>query len=202
MNLLSVVETIGTLTGVVSIYCNTQQKAWGWLLGIVSILAYLFVFWEVFLFADFALHVVYLIMSIYGYYHWLYGNPEKHAVSRRLPVTKAPKIEIAILLLLSMVGTWIGGFLMQKYLPQNTFPYTDAFITSFSLAGTWLATQKRIENWLVWFFTDVVCVYLYLQKGLMLTAFLYGLYTILALYGYVTWKKSLKAQKKVPMKVV
>ncbi|MCS7005667.1 MAG: nicotinamide riboside transporter PnuC [Cytophagales bacterium] len=196
MSLLSVVEVIGTLTGIISIYCNTQQKAEGWILGIISILAYLFVFWEVFLFADFLLHVIYLIMSIYGYYHWLYGNPEKQAECRKLPVTKAPAIELFILIFLSIISTWISGFLMQKYVPKNTFPYTDAFITSFSLAGTWLTTQKRIENWIIWFITDIVCIYLYLQKRLILTAVLYGIYTILAMYGYLKWKKSLKYNLK------
>jgi len=195
MTWLQGVEIAGSLTGIIAIYANTQQKAWGWLVGMISIIAYLIIFWEVYLFADFFLHGIYLTMSMYGWYHWLYGNQDLQKNSSVLLVSQVKISETIILLLAGIFGTMAGGYLMQNHLESNTFPYADAFISSFSLVGTWLTAQKKLESWLVWIIVDIVCVYLYYHKQLYLTAGLYGIYTVLAVYGYRAWSQDMLAYR-------
>jgi nicotinamide mononucleotide transporter len=73
-----------------------------------------------------------------------------------------------------------------------SFPFLDATLTGLSILGTWLATRRKIENWIVWIGVDIVYVGMYVQKALWGTAALYLVFIILALKGYIDWRKYLK----------
>ena len=78
-----------------------------------------------------------------------------------------------------------------------SFPYIDALTTGFAVMTTYLVAQKVLENWLYWVVIDFVSIYLYFQKGLMLTSGLFILYVFMALSGYFMWRKKMQ-QTTVP----
>ncbi|MBC7211112.1 MAG: nicotinamide mononucleotide transporter, partial [Pseudomonas sp.] len=68
-------------------------------------------------------------------------------------------------------------------------PWLDAALTGFSLvAQLWMA-QKRLQCWALWVVVDVIFVGLFLYKGLYLTAALYALFTLIAVRGWLEWRR-------------
>jgi nicotinamide mononucleotide transporter len=91
---------------------------------------------------------------------------------------------------------WSGLFLIIHYLLVNhtssDVPLIDAFLTSGSLLATYMSAQKWLENWLLWIFVNILYIALYIYKDLHLTALLYGLFIVLAVFGWVQWSKKIK----------
>ena len=72
---------------------------------------------------------------------------------------------------------------------DSTVPYADSFTTALSIVGMWMLARKYIEQWWVWCVVDVASSALYIYKGLYLTAILYAVYAIIAIFGYLKWKE-------------
>jgi nicotinamide mononucleotide transporter len=81
---------------------------------------------------------------------------------------------------------------LTSRLPGTALPYVDSATTTVSLIAQWMMTRKLLENWLIWTAVDVVYVGMFIYKGLYLTAFNYGIYLALAVFGYLAWKRSLQ----------
>jgi nicotinamide mononucleotide transporter len=96
---------------------------------------------------------------------------------------------------LAGIGVVVWALLgtITSRLPGTALPYVDAATTTVSLLAQWMMTRKLIENWLIWIAVDVVYVGMFIYKGLYLTAFNYGIYLVLAVMGYIAWKRSLAA---------
>ena len=64
---------------------------------------------------------------------------------------------------------------------------TDAFTTALSIIALWALAQKYAEQWLLWLVVDLVCCALYVHKGIPFKAAIYGLYSLMAIFGYRKW---------------
>ncbi len=74
---------------------------------------------------------------------------------------------------------------------QAALPYIDSFTTWGAIVTTWMVTRKILENWIYWFVIDAVSVYLYVSRGLFLTAVLFLIYLVLIVIGYRTWRRDM-----------
>ncbi len=183
------IELFAVLFGIllsIAVYCNTREVVWGWPLGIVSVILSAILFYDVRLYADWVLQVIYVVLGFYGWYVWLYGSSKQSALS----VSRLSRNRLPTLLVMGGVGMLIIGYLFDRYTDAELV-YWDAFTTSFSLVGQYLLARKKIENWLLWIVVDAVASGIYVYKELYLIALLYFLYLGLAVYGYRTWQKSL-----------
>ena len=178
------IELLGALTGILCVYLNAKENIWGWPIGIVSVACYVIVFWNAFLFGDFLLHIIYVILGFYGWYYWLYGGKKKDA----LPISVSPKKELLFFGALGSILILPIGWLLSLY-PNASVPYWDATTTIFSLLAQWQLARKRLENWLTWLFVDTLCVVIYYYKELYITSGLYFVYLILATLGYLEWRR-------------
>lgn len=184
------IELWGTVFGLICVFLNTKENIWAWPTGIVSVSLYVYIFWEAELLGDFGLHIVYVVLGFYGWYHWLYGGDAQ----TQLPISlSAPKELMWLLGGVGVITTIALGYAFQEY-TNNEFPYGDATTTIFSLIAQWQLTQKRIENWLVWIFVDIIASIIYYHKGLYITTALYLIYLILATAGYLQWRKTYRLQ--------
>ncbi len=130
----------------------------------------------------------YLIVSIYGWYHWVAGarvNKEK-----KLPVTRIPLTSVIILTILFII-LWACIYFILSRFTDSDVPVGDAFTTAGGIIGTWMLARKRLENWLVWIIVDAVAAVLYFYKGMYPTVILYIIFAVIALFGYLKWKKDL-----------
>ena len=173
------------LLAIAYILLAIRQSIWCWPAAFLSTLIYVVLFYDVSLLMDSALNAYYLIMAVYGWYSWKYGGKlqEKELEITTYGITKNIKI-IAILTVISFVF----GYVMSNYTKAD-FAYMDSFTTVFAVFTTYMLTKKVIENWIYWIVIDAVSIYIYIQKGLNLTAVLFVIYTVLAFVAYRKWKE-------------
>jgi nicotinamide mononucleotide transporter len=134
------------------------------------------------------INAYYFAMSIYGWYIWTRKVDATHFT----PVTKMTKRE-HVWSILIFVATLLFVFGVYEYFEKwnNWTAYVDTITTAIFFVGMWLMARKKIENWIFWIVGDIISVPLYFYKGLTLTSFQYLLFTIIAVFGYFAWKKSL-----------
>ncbi len=181
-------ETLGVLTGIAGVWLTIRQHVWCWPVGIVSVSVFAGIFFQARLYGSAALQLVYVLLSVYGWYAWKHpGRGE-----RTLPVTRMPAAWRWVLGGAALAGTaGVGVFLRDR--TDAVLPFIDAGTTSFSLAAQVMATRKWIENWAVWIAVDLVYTGMYLSQGLRQTAALYVVFLVLAVLGYREWRSSLRA---------
>lgn len=187
MNLLewSALEVIAAAFGVISVYLSTRQNIWSWPTAIVNVALYTVVFYQGRLYGQMGLQPIYLALSVYGWYQWLHGG-EQHT---ELRVSRAGPRLLGVLAVLSLV-LWLA---LAAVLRQTdaALPWLDALLTTTSLVAQWMMTRKILENWLIWIAVDVVYVPMFVSQGLYATAVLYAAFLVLAVMGYVEWRRSL-----------
>ena len=178
-------ETAGVLVGLVYLWLEYRASVWLWAANVVMPAIYIFIYAESGFYADMGINVYYLVASIYGWAVWRY---RKVGESHELPITHTPRRAIAPL---TVAGAACWGAILFVLLrwTDSTVPYGDSFTTAASIVALYMLAHKYVEQWLVWIVVDVVCCWLYIGKGLYPTAALYGLYALLAAFGYRRWLK-------------
>ena len=183
MNLL---EIFAAVTGALSVWLSVRQHIWSWPTAIVNVVAYTFVFHDAKLYADMALQVVYAVLSLYGWYSWLYGGAGRTPL---LPTRVPPRVAVW-LSILAITATGVIGTVLHRT-TDAALPYVDSFLSSASLVAQWMMTRKLLEHWLVWITVDVLYVGMFVYKELYVTAALYAVFLALAARGYVEWRRTM-----------
>ncbi|MFS2157181.1 nicotinamide riboside transporter PnuC [Pseudomonas sp. Pseusp122] len=182
---MSGLELLASALGVIAVWLTVKQNVWCWPIGLVMVLLYSWIFFDVKLYSDMLLQVIYAVLQIYGWVLW----------SRRQQ-TSARAVSVLTLqgmlpgLAAGAVASIVLGAAMAHF-TDAAQPWLDAALTGFSLvAQVWMA-QKRLQCWPLWILLDVIFVGLFLYKALYLTAALYGLFTLLAVLGWREWRRAL-----------
>ena len=186
---MSTLEWIAALAGAVSVYLSARENIWSWPTAIVNVGLYIIVFHRTGLYSDMGLQVVYLVLSIYGWYQWLYGGTNR----TELTVSRARAREWLIATPIALVF-WIALARYTATLPGVALPSLDAALATISLVAQWMMTRKIIENWILWIVADIVYVPMYVYKGLPVTAVLYAVFLVLAVIGLRSWWRSYRAR--------
>lgn len=159
---------------------------------------YLFVYYNAGLYADFAINIYYLVIAIYGWFTWKYGNKKfvgKDKGYEELKISHTPK-RLYPLFAISTGATWWAIAWILKHYTDSTVPYWDAFTTALSIIGMYMLAHKYVQQWWVWFVVDITSSLLYIYKELYFTAALYAVYTIIAIFGYYKWLALMQKEKK------
>jgi nicotinamide mononucleotide transporter len=186
---MDILELAGVATGIVAVWLTTRQRIWCWPIGIVSVLLFVAVFARARLYGAMGLQVVYAGLCAYGWYSWVRGGADnaRLRVSRTSPRVLAMAAGAGVLAT-GALALWLGRA------TNESLPLTDAAATAFSLVAQALQTRKLIENWWVWMAVDVVYVGMSLSQGLVWTAGLYAVYTVLAVAGLRDWRRSIAVE--------
>ena len=182
-------EILGSLFSFVYLYFSIKQNIWLWPLGIVSSAMYAWVFFNAHIYADMALQFYYVFISIYGWYLWHFNKAGQK--TGQLTVQFTGKKLWCYLILITLVLFLIISQILVHF-TNSEIPYWDAFTTAASITATWMLAKKYIDHWLIWIVVDLVSSALYFYKGLYFTILLYLVYTIMAIVGYLQWKKDIK----------
>lgn len=186
--LMTVLEILAVVFGLLSVYFTVKQKIWCWPTGLIMVGIYIYIFFNVKLYSDMMENVLYVFLQIYGWYFWVYGNKNK---KNTVPVTRLKATGIVFWSMIIVAGTAILGFIMATK-TDASLPYLDALTTVMSLTAQIIMSQKKLENWVLWITVDVLALFIYSYKGLYLTTGLYAVFLILAISGFIEWRKSMK----------
>lgn len=189
-------EIIAASLGLVSVWYAKKADILTYPSGIVSVLLYVYICFKAQLYADMGINAYYFVFSIYGWIIWSRKDENKEELSVTYSGRKTWLISIGVFLIsLVIIQILLRIFKADDAVYWSTFvPYTDTFTTAVAIVGMWLMAVKKVENWLFWIATDIVSVPLYLYKGLVFTSFQYFVFLILAVLGYIEWRKLAKEQ--------
>ncbi len=181
---LALTEVLGFVTGAWCVWLLVEENIWNWPIGIANNVFYVVVFFRARLFADMSLQVVYIVLSVIGWYLWLHGGAGHGRLAVRRTRWREGVVIAAVVVALTVAGT---AFLRTV---RDSAPFLDALTTSMSLAAQYMLTRKLIENWHLWIAVDVIYVGLYASRALPLTAVLYAIFLTMCVVGLRQWRRS------------
>lgn len=180
-----VIEAIGFVITIVSIFLATRENVWYYPTGIASVLLYTWIYFDAKLYAESALQLIWLVLLIYGWYHWLRGGRNR----TELPVTRTPSWGWLTALSTGLLMTGVIVMIQRNY-TDNPAPFVDSSIAAWSIVAQWMTARKWLENWFFWLVVNAIAVPLYITRELWLTAVLYGILFVLAIEGWRKWRVS------------
>ena len=182
-------EFVAVIFGVASVLYSRKENILVYPTGIINTVLYTwfcFFWWN--LYAEGSLNFYYTIMSIYGWILW--AKKKKDGTGHKLEITKSSIKEWMIALVFFCVCYVVLYIVLKKY-TNSTVPLGDAFASASAYTGMWLMAKKKIENWIWWVITNIASIPLYFIKGAVFTSFQYIIFLILAVMGYISWRKKL-----------
>ena len=185
----NIIELLGAILGLLYIFFSIRQSILTWPTGLLASLLYTWVFYESGFYADMGLQVYYVVISIYGWYYWLKGGDSKNSSKQNDLAIQKTSTHLMFKLVAIIVA--IYGVLLYVLLnfTDSDVPFMDSLTTALSIVATWMLAKKYIEHWLIWIFVDALSAGLYVYKNLWPTVVLFAVYTIMAVFGYLEWKK-------------
>lgn len=179
-------EITAVVFGLLSVWFAKKNHILVFPTGLVStsIFVYLLIQWQ--LLGDLMINIYYFIMSLYGWYYW--SRQKNNQTVHEISYLTTKEWWISGLLL---IGSLV--FVASVYLFFGKFnqvsDYVDTFTTGVFFVGMWQMAKRKIENWWCWILGDIISVPLYFYKGYTFTSIQYLVFTIIAIYGYLAWKK-------------
>ena len=194
-NLNIAIEAIAILFSVFSVIYSLKNKVWVFPTGIISTLLFVYLLFKWGLLGDMIVNAYYFIMSVYGWYIWTKKVDETHVT----PISYTNKKE-HITTVFIFTGTLIFIYMVYTVFGKwnDWTAYVDTFTTGLFFVGMWLMAKRKIENWIYLLIGDLISVPLYFYKGYTLSSILYIIFTVIAIFGYLEWKKNLN-RKIVPV---
>lgn len=196
-------EIIAVVASLASTFFSVHRSVWAWIFGIIGVIAYARIFWDINLYGDMTLQGMYLLQSVYGLYYWIYRKPEQsiHLTTNDiLDEAPAPERVVSVSrisydeILWSVLGISIvfGGMLgILTHTGTASMPVVDALTTALSLVANALMARKILETWYLWIVADSLLVFIFWYKNLYLSAANYAIFLIFAIWGWYSWRKQL-----------
>ena len=182
-------ELTAIFFGLLSVWFAKKNKIWVFPTGIINTAIYVYLLWKWSLLGDMMINFYYVVMSIYGWYHWTRkkDNIVEFPISRMTLAEKKWSLIIFVLTILFVVAvyTFFGKF-------THWTSYVDTMVTGIFFVGMWLMARRKIENWILWIIGDIISIPMYFVKGYSFTSIQYLIFTIIAFYGYLEWKRTLQ----------
>jgi len=182
-NLITILEIIAFLCGTTYVILAAKENILCWIYGGISVIIYSYIFYFSNLLAESFLQIFYLAISLNGFLSW--NKKNKKEIKSMKPAQHLKIITAGTII------TIIISFILIN-LSKSSYPIIDSFTTSFGIIATFLTAKKILENWIYWMSINIFSIYIYIEKGLLITSSLYLTYTILAIYGYIQWKNQLQ----------
>jgi nicotinamide mononucleotide transporter len=191
-------EILGFVTGAASVLLAVRESAWNWPVGIANNIFFLILFWHARLYADAILQIVYIVISVFGWWNWVWGGVGR----TELPICKTTVRSGILLTIITVAATALLAGVLRRF-TDSAAPLGDGVTTALSLTAQYMLSRKLLENWWVWMAADMIYIALYCYRSLYLTGVLYVLFFAMCIAGYAGWRKSfLSPDEEVPQKAV
>lgn len=183
-------EFIAVAFGIASVMLSRLENIWVYPTGIVNTTIYIYLSIVAGLYAEASVNFYYTVMSMVGWVFWA----QKKAGEKVLHITRSSQQEWLIALVFFSLCWAILFFVLKKF-TDSTVPIADGFASAAAYTGMWLMARKKLENWLWWIVTNIASIPLYFVKGFVFTSFQYFVFLVLAILGYVEWRRKLAVRR-------
>ncbi len=212
-----VLEFIAALFGIISVIYARKENILVFPTGIISTAIYVYMLSQWSLYGDLIINVYYTMMSIYGWYMWhKVIDDQNHHISISRTNLKDKIIAFGIFLFTSIFVIVVYRY--YNVMPNNlgftdsilfatnnltsgsiedfriVTPFLDTFTTGIFFAAMWLMANKKLESWTLWIVGNIVSIPLYFVKGYGFTGIQYSVFLILAILGYMEWRRQIESR--------
>ena len=184
-----VLEVTAIVFGLLSVWFAKKDNIWVFPTGIINTVIYTYLLWKWSLLGDMMINFYYAVMSVYGWYHWT----RKKDYVVEFPISRMNAYEKKVSVVL-FIGTVVFVIAVYTFFDKFTHwtSYVDTFVTGIFFVGMWLMARRKIENWILWIVGDIISIPMYFVKGYSFTSIQYLIFTIIAIFGYLEWRKTLQ----------
>lgn len=194
---LVILEMIAVFFGFLSVWYAKRENILVFPTGIVSTGIFVYILSVFGLLGDMLINAYYFAMSVFGWYVWTRKVDATHFI----PITRTNLKEkkwSAVLFAATLLFVSLVYLLFEKF--NHWTSYVDTLTTAIFFVGMWLMARKKLENWTYWIIGDLISIPLYWYKGLIFTSLQYFLFTLIAVFGYLAWKKNLNKSPQTLLK--
>lgn len=184
-------EWLGVFFSVFQVLLARKNNSNNYLFGIAGISLTLYVMIQSKLYAEFTLNLYYLVMSIYGWLYWKFGKRKSETTISE--TTNNEKLITAGI----VIGTFSIFYFFLTNFTDSDVPILDSLVSAFAWAGMWLMARRKIENWILLNISNIIAIPLLIHKGLYLYAVLTAFLFIVAISGYLEWRKSIRSKSVI-----
>lgn len=195
---MSWIELFGTIFNLWCVWLVARNKILNWPVGLLGIVLFGVMFWQIRLYADLFEQVYFFVTSVWGW--WLWAHPRtvsetstrgELAVSR---LTLQQVIQYCGVIIVATIGATWAMSNMHVWFPvlfpePASYPLLDSFTTVMSFAAQYMLVRRQVENWVLWIIVDVIGVGLYWMKDVRLVSILYAAFLIMAVNGLIRWNR-------------
>ena len=181
------IELIAVSFGIASVIFAKNQNILVFPTGITSTILYVIICYKFILYGDMLINIYYTLMSLYGWYVWSFKVSGKNIVittSKKDDVAKSVFIFLSTIVIISSIYVYFDRM-------WNLTDYLDTFTSAIFFTAMWLMANKKIEHWIFWIIGNLISIPLYYVKGLAFSSMQFTIFLILAIIGYMEWKKNL-----------
>ena len=183
-------ELIAVLLAILYLLLAVRQNILCWPAGIISSVLYFFIMNSAGLYMEAYLQIFYVFMCFYGWSQW------KKVTNNSFVVNPWSGLKHFYAISFVLILSFSSGLFMHSF-TDAALPFIDAFVTWGAIIATYMVAKKLIENWIYWFVIDSISILLFISRGLIPTAFLFGIYIVIIFFGYKSWKKILEKNNEI-----
>lgn len=177
-----------TVLGLIYVYLEYKASIALWIVGVVMPAFDVYLYYKHELYGDAGMALYYTFAAIYGYVMWKWGYKLNMHTKAEHRISHLPKNKYIKVFICGAIVWAITYYVLIKF-TDSSVPALDAFTNAVSIVALWALSKKYIEQWLLWIVVDIVCAFLYINKGIPFKAGLYALYVVIAVFGYIKWKR-------------
>jgi nicotinamide mononucleotide transporter len=178
------IEIIAVILAIFYLVLAVRQNIICWVCGIISSVLYFFIMHSAGLYMEAYLQIFYVFMGFYGWSQWKIGTRDTSNFEVNTWNKSQHFFAASMILILSIFSA-----ALLRLFTDATLPFLDALVAWGAVVATYMVAKKLLENWIYWLVIDSVSIFLFISRDLFPTAFLFGIYIIIIIYGYRLWSK-------------
>ena len=183
-----VLECLAFGFGIISVIYAKRENILVYPTGITCTLITMYFMFSERLIGHMMVNLFYTLMSIYGWWNW--SRKENDVVKVKISKFGFKDLPKASLIFFFIV--FISYFLHDYFNTDlGAYASLDIFTSGIFVTAMWLMANKKLENWVLWIIGNVITIPLYFGSDKIILSVQYIIFTILAIQGYLQWKKSL-----------
>ena len=181
-------ELFAVIMNIISVVYAKKNNILVYPTGLIGTGIFVYILLNFSLLGDTIINAYFFSMSIYGWYFW--SRKKDEVIINQVSTINRNEIKYLFILAISSL---IFIYLVYDYFDKwnNWTAYVDNVTTAIFFIAMWLMAKRKVESWIFWIIGDLITVPLYFYKGLTISSLQYIIFLILAVLGYISWKKIL-----------
>ncbi len=184
-------ELLAVCSGIVSVYYSKKESIWVYPIGLINTILYVFISLQGHLLGEASVNVYYTVMSVLGWRMWTLTNTHQQKVYQISRSNRKEWLQQLVFFLVGYAFIFLALTFFKQHFFSGAIPWADAFASATAFTAMWLMTRKKIESWFWWIATNLASIPLYFVKQYVFTSFYYFVLLILAVWGWMEWRKKL-----------